>query len=481
MNPQVMAVAGEGHWDWSDGVLVVASLAIPYGFAMVFFSQWLFKDYESRYKVVQVLFSLTLTLSVNTLTLTVFEILDVMTPSTRWLMWKLDLAVLSVLVIFILPLAFFYSLLSEYGCKSRYIPPLSVVGLAAFLWVFWSIGSQFPITKKAPHSQELLEHAIGRIGVIGVAAAAILSGFGSVSCPYSYMTFFLRKITPEAVANQCKEIARNTDALVRKKKQLLVVRRRLRVTQDRGVGTRVSSWLSPVMRFMGRPPPMDDSQSLALDVSRLQLEIAALVEMNKVMFVDLSEMKLGQEAVRQSMTRRGRFFNMLGYFLSVYCLYKMVMATVNIIFDRDPTKDPVTRGFEIILIFLSVPNSELLVQPVSFIFVFVIVTTTIRSFLINLIKMFSAWSSSVTSNSVLLFLAQVMGAYFISVVLLIRMAMPPNYRKAITAVIGDIEFNFFHRWSDFIFVVSALLTIVVFFVLRKVKGSGREHTVDKFS
>ena len=38
---------------------------------------------------------------------------------------------------------------------------------------------------------------------------------------------------------------------------------------------------------------------------------------------------------------------MLGYFLSVYCLYKMVIATVNIIFDRDPTKDPVTRGFEV--------------------------------------------------------------------------------------------------------------------------------------
>ncbi len=44
-------------------------------------------------------------------------------------------------------------------------------------------------------------------------------------------------------------------------------------------------------------------------------------------------------------------------------------------------------------------------------------------------------------------------------------------RKAITTVIGDIEFNFFHRWSDFIFVVSALLTIVVFVVLQKMKGS----------
>jgi hypothetical protein len=45
--------------------------------------------------------------------------LDVMTPSTRWLMWKLDLAVLSVLVIFILPLAFFYSLLR---CGLSHLP-----------------------------------------------------------------------------------------------------------------------------------------------------------------------------------------------------------------------------------------------------------------------------------------------------------------------------------------------------------------------
>jgi hypothetical protein len=54
-----------------------------------------------------------------------------------------------------------------------------------------------------------------------------------------------------------------------------------------------------------------------------------------------------QEAIRQSLTKKGRLFNMLGYFLSVYCLYKMVIAIVNIIFDRDPTKDPVTRGFEV--------------------------------------------------------------------------------------------------------------------------------------
>lgn len=40
-------------------------------------------------------------------------------------------------------------------------------------------------------------------------------------------------------------------------------------------------------------------------------------------------------------------------------------------------------------------------------------------------------------------------------------------RAAITDVIGAVEFNFFHRWSDFIFVVSAVLTIVAFMITRK--------------
>jgi hypothetical protein len=47
---------------------------------------------------------------------------------------------------------------------------------------------------------------------------------------------------------------------------------------------------------------------------------------------------------------------------------------------------------------------------------------------------------------------------------------------AITEVIGgDVEFNFFHRWSDFIFVLSALGTIVVFFVLRTSQQPSRQR------
>lgn len=202
----------------------------------------------------------------------------------------------------------------------------------------------------------------------------------------------------------------------------------------------------------------------------------------------------------------------------------MILSTINIVFDRDPRKDPVTLGFEvrlsvgqhwstcvflfvfslgiiaaqIALKYLHVKNPDFLIQPVSFAFVFTLGVTSVRGFILNLIKvcssalclcaeglspllppqMFTHWSSAVSSNSVVMFLAEVMGAYFISVVLLIRMAMPPQYRVAITDVIGSVEFNFFHRWSDFIFVFSAFASIVVFGVSRKSRPGSLESAAE---
>lgn len=195
-----------------------------------------------------------------------------------------------------------------------------------------------------------------------------------------------------------------------------------------------------------------------------------------------------QERQIWSSTWQGKYFNFLGLFFSFYCVYKIFMCTINIIFDRVGKKDVVTRGIEIAVHWLGF-NIDIAFwsQYISFFLVGCIVVTSIRGLLITLTKVglkimclfnsgangsfflqfFYTISSSRSSNVIVLILAQLMGMYFCSSVLLIRMNMPQEYRVIITQVLSGLQFNFFHRWFDVIFLLSALSSVFLLFILRK--------------
>ena len=91
--------------------------------------------------------------------------------------------------------------------------------------------------------------------------------------------------------------------------------------------------------------------------------------------------------------------------------------------------DPITKTTNFLFVWFSIElDLSIWYQYISFILVGVIIAASIRGFLKNLMKIFHAYSSPVSSNHIVLLLAHVMGMYFTSSVLLMRMKLPLEYR-----------------------------------------------------
>ena len=130
--------------------------------------------------------------------------------------------------------------------------------------------------------------------------------------------------------------------------------------------------------------------------------------------------------------------------------------------------DPITKGMEIAVHWFGLDIDVLFwSQHISFGLVGTIVVCSTRGLLLTMSKFFIWISSPKSSNFLVLFLSQIMGMYFVAMVLLMRMNMPVQYRSIITEVLGDLQFNFYHRWFDVMFLVAALCTIAMLRLVHK--------------
>jgi len=289
---------------------------------------------------------------------------------------------------------------------------------------------------------------------------ATLSGFGAVNTPYSYMSYFIRSFKDEELSSLKRKLQQTMDNILHKKKRLLLAKRK------QGQGGKEASHMGGFVRRVFGHSHIDEGTGM------LKKEIEGLEELSKQLIIDFTELEIESGKRIFSETWRGIFFNIMGYIFSVYCVYKIFMASINIIFDRHGKTDPVTRGIEILVQYFRLEfDVAFWSQHVSFILVGVIVVTNIRGILIQFMKFFRAIASSVNTNIYIVLLAQLMGMYFVSSVLLMRMNLPPEYRYILTEVLGSLQFNFYHRWFDVIFLVSALVSIVfVYFSHQSVKS-----------
>jgi hypothetical protein len=116
-----------------------------------------------------------------------------------------------------------------------------------------------------------------------------------------------------------------------------------------------------------------------------------------------------------SKTFVGRALNVLGYFLCFYCCVKIVMATINVIFNRRRTIDPVSRIIGVIVIYLypffaeESLDVQFWSQTISFVFVGMIMSGSVRRILLHTVAVTHQLKNThgQAPNNIILFISQV--------------------------------------------------------------------------
>lgn len=219
------------------------------------------------------------------------------------------------MLIVILPFYIGYFLISNIRFIQRHaIKPLAVIAWLAFIYLFWKIGDPFPILSPK-HGILSIEQGISRVGVIGVTLMALLSGFGAVNYPYTSMTYFMRLVTPTDISSLERKLLQTYDMISMKKKRLVIIAKEREKNNVNSPSSTIWSLLKSVS-MQGH------------DVSQLKHDLNALEELNRQLFLELVELRSMHERMEWSRTLKGKYFNFIGYFFSLYCIWKIFIVSV---------------------------------------------------------------------------------------------------------------------------------------------------------
>lgn len=211
------------------------------------------------------------------------------------------------------------------GWRSRNRLLITLACWTLYIYAFWKVGDPFPILSKE-HGFFTLEQALSRVGIIGVTMMAFLSGFGAVSAPYTYLFFFLRPVSDEDIKELEGRYRHLVDAISAKRRQYEEI---TSGTSGYGQHTEGDGLLSRMYSRLASSMAITDADKLAEEISTME-------EISRHLLSDIDDVVLERERVEFAKTWKGQYFNILGYILSVYCIYRVFMVRQRFVFRSNP-------------------------------------------------------------------------------------------------------------------------------------------------
>jgi len=484
-----LSVATDASWPWLSVLVLLASHVALFGVGYWFFAKLLYRDYEVKKRYIQVLFATTFMASASMFHLLLATLAGLLAPEVRAAAWKVDHWVLILLSYVALPASFVYtSVQSVFHRSCRLATTCAALFLPCFWYVVYWSGTLIHIDSIGLSSDLL----IARIGVFGVTVVATLSGFGAVNFPFRSIHSFLRPVTQQQVADVEQRLLGIMRMLATKKRQLLLLRqdevrtttRRPKEAPEHGATTltrRVVAGLlqGSRMALEALASVVTGSEKSGAERKRLQADILAMEAFSRELFMELDELIRARLRELQARTWRGRAMNIIGYCCSGVCVYKILMAAVNLFLRRSggaQAEDPATRLLNVLLVYLRVPlDISYWVPVLSMIFVGYLTFANTRQFIQRLLAVFRLVSTSVTSNSIALLLTEVMAMYFAACILLTLRFVPRGDRSDLLTMLGDVDLAFVHLHFDYVFLLSSLCTVAVFGLGSWVRGEEVKH------
>ncbi|WIA14392.1 hypothetical protein OEZ85_002920 [Tetradesmus obliquus] len=508
-----------------DWFIAVGCIATCFVGGWLFVSSSLLQNYDDKETGVQVLWSLTFAFSCNLLLLVVFEILDVIDSSLRSWDWHITVWALLLLLVGVLPWYHSYRLFASSGSfwSSRALP-LSACCYAAFLYCFWRLGRNLALGGSLFSMGQAISR-LGVLGtwIISILSGYAAVDFPYSYLSLFIRPVEEGEISAmEEQYRQALEVCAE-----KKKRILLISQEVGRQPAKSGrQGTGLFGALSSMIGLGGSSPGSPRETLRALNNELATWETLAQALLVELLELKAHHAKALDSRSLLGHLRNGLGYAMSGYCVyRVLTSAKALLFGED--FSSDPVSRSLGFALRRLSHEKLVIDPVLLNQYVTLLFIGTISALSIRAFLKNASRIFSTlsnvrgWfgfgssssssgfgsvggsaasggagsassgsgrglsglgrgrnSSSVAGGtgaaaggagagsgaSLVLMLSELTGVYSISSLLLIRRNVPVKYRAAIDGVLGgELEFQYFHRWFNGLFIASALVTAILYY------------------